>query len=53
MRLHLWKPDTWHADALPSNAALVKCVQDIPESLQELERHYAPENYEKRLYEDS
>lgn len=53
MRSHLWKPDTWHTDVLPSNAAMVKCVQDTAESLEELERYYAPENYEKRLYQDS
>jgi uncharacterized protein len=53
LRSHLWKPDTWHPDALPSSAALVKCVQDIPESLEELERYYAPANYGKRLYQDS
>lgn len=53
MRSGLWKPDSWHPDALPCHAALVKCVQDTPESLEELERYYAPENYEKRLYQDS
>lgn len=53
MRSHLWKPDTWQPDVLPSNAALTKCVQDVPESLEELERYYAPENYAQRLYQDS
>jgi uncharacterized protein len=53
MRSQLWKPDTWHPDLLPSNAQLVKCVQDVRESLEELEQYYAPENYEKKLYQDS
>ena len=53
MRSQLWKPDTWPADVLPSTAVLTKCVTDIPESLEELERYYAPENYEKKLYEDN
>src|SRR5215469_2158304 len=53
MRSHLWQPGTWHPDALPSHAALVKCVLDTPESLEELERYYAPENYEKKLYRDN
>jgi uncharacterized protein len=53
MRSHLWKPDTWHPELLPSNAKLVKCVQDVQESLEELEQYYAPENYEKKLYQDS
>ena len=52
MRSDLWQPDSWHPDVLPSNATMVKCVQDTAESLEELERYYAPENYEKRLYED-
>jgi len=53
MRSHLWKPDTWQPDLLPSNAKLVKGVQDVRESLEELEQYYAPENYEKKLYRDS
>jgi len=53
MRSDLWKPDSWHPDVLPSHAALVKCVQTIPESLEELEQYYAPENYDKKLYQDN
>lgn len=53
MRSHLWNPDTWHPGMLPSNAALIKCVQDTLESLEELEQYYAPENYEQKLYQDS
>src|SRR5215472_6432812 len=53
MRSHLWKPDSWNPDALPSTSTLIKCVQDITESLEELEEFYAPENYEKKLYQDS
>lgn len=53
MRSQLWKPDSWPADTLPSHATLVKCVQDTPESLDELERYYAPQYYEKRLYQDN
>ncbi|HWF79038.1 MAG TPA: pyridoxamine 5'-phosphate oxidase family protein [Streptosporangiaceae bacterium] len=53
MRSDLWKPDSWHPDVLPSHAALVKCVQTIPESLEELEQYYAPENYGKKLYQDN
>ena len=52
MRSHLWKPDTWQPDLLPSNAKLVKGVQDVQESLEELEEYYAPQNYEKKLYRD-
>ena len=53
MRSHQWQPDTWQPDLLPSNAKLVKCVQEVRESLAELEQYYAPENYEKKLYQDS
>jgi PPOX class probable FMN-dependent enzyme len=53
MRSQLWRPDSWHPDVLPSNAVLIKRVQDTLESLEELERYYAPENYEKKLYQDS
>jgi uncharacterized protein len=53
MRAHLWQPDTWHSEALPANAALLKCAFNLPDSLEELERHYAPENVENRLYHDS
>lgn len=53
LRSALWKPDSWQPDVLPSHATLVKCVQDVTESLEELERYYAPDNYEKKLYRDS
>jgi PPOX class probable FMN-dependent enzyme len=50
MRSHLWEPETWRADALPSHATLVKRVQDTPETLEELEERYAPANYSQLLY---
>lgn len=51
MRSRLWDPSSWPApEALPSVAALCKLVQDTPETLQELEAHYAPGHYEKLLY---
>jgi uncharacterized protein len=54
LRSELWKPESWQPGVLPSHATLVKCVQDgVEESLEELERYYAPENYEKKLYRDS
>jgi len=53
MRSHLWQPGTWHPEALPSNATLLKCAFNLQDSLEELERYYAPENLEKRLYQDS
>ena len=50
MRSQLWQPQTWRPDALPSPAALVKAVQETPETLEELEDYYAPANYAERLY---
>ncbi|MCL2584317.1 MAG: pyridoxamine 5'-phosphate oxidase family protein [Streptosporangiales bacterium] len=51
MRSQLWQPSSWPSpDDLPSVARLCKLVQDTPETLEELERHYSPEHYEKLLY---
>ncbi|MCX4093720.1 pyridoxamine 5'-phosphate oxidase family protein [Nocardia sp. alder85J] len=51
LRSGLWQPPQWPEDPLPSAACLAKEVQaGITESLAELERHYAPEHYEKLLY---
>ena len=51
MRSQTWEPSTWPAaDALPSIAALCKAVQEPPETVEELEAHYSPANYGKKLY---
>jgi uncharacterized protein len=50
LRSRLWQPDSWQADALPSHATLVKRIQETPETLEELEEHYAPANYQRLLY---
>ena len=50
MRSQLWQPQTWRPGDLPSPAALVKAVQETPETLGELEEYYAPANYSRRLY---
>src|SRR5437660_1251948 len=42
MRSGLWRPEAWRPDALPSHAAIVKAVQDTPETLEELEVYYKP-----------
>jgi hypothetical protein len=49
-RSGLWQPDTWGDPArLPSIACIVKATMEIPETLEEIERHYGPE-YDKMLY---
>ena len=51
MRSGLWEPADWpSAEHIPSVAALTKAVQDTPESLEELQAYYAPENYQRKLY---
>ncbi len=49
MRSRMWRPETWHPEVLPPHATIVKEVQDTPETLAELERHYGP-SYEDLLY---
>jgi PPOX class probable FMN-dependent enzyme len=50
MRSELWRPNAWQPDAVPGPAAIVKAVQDTPETLEELDAHYAPDRYAKLLY---
>ncbi|MEV6812551.1 pyridoxamine 5'-phosphate oxidase family protein [Micromonospora sp. NPDC051296] len=49
LRSHLWQPETWPVDPLPSRARLIKEVEAPAETLTELERHYGPE-YASKLY---
>ena len=49
LRSELWQPETWRPDAIPAHAALVKAVQDTPETLEELVEYYGPQ-YVSRLY---
>ncbi|GAA3177796.1 pyridoxamine 5'-phosphate oxidase family protein [Nonomuraea roseoviolacea] len=49
LRSALWKPDSWQPEALPSHARLIKDVQVVEESLEQLEQYYG-ESYAKRLY---
>jgi uncharacterized protein len=50
LRSELWDPATWHPEALPSTANIVKSVQaDIEETVADLERHYGP-GYLRGLY---
>jgi hypothetical protein len=51
LRSELWQPETWHPEVLPRHAVLVKSLQFTPETLDELDEYYAPENYSKKLYQ--
>jgi uncharacterized protein len=50
-RSSVWQPETWPDPAsLPSTACLAKEVTGTAETLEELERYYAPEQYDRKLY---
>ncbi|MEV5208267.1 pyridoxamine 5'-phosphate oxidase family protein [Micromonospora sp. NPDC053740] len=49
LRSALWRPETWQPDVLPSRARLIKEVEALPESLEDLERYYGPE-YATKIY---
>ena len=50
-RSSVWEPESWPDPAsLPSTAQLAKDVADVPETLEELERYYSPEQYDRKLY---
>lgn len=50
-RAHLWEPDTWAPDRVPSRAVIAHELEPIPGlGLAELEERYRPENYDRGLY---
>jgi PPOX class probable FMN-dependent enzyme len=49
LRSQLWEPESWHPDALPPHAQIVKSVQPCEETLEELERYYGPQ-YAAHIY---
>jgi PPOX class probable FMN-dependent enzyme len=54
MRSALWDEETWpDPTSLPSTACLAKDVAEGPETLEELEHYYSPEQYEPKLYNDA
>jgi uncharacterized protein len=50
MRSGLWDQASWQPGAVPTTAALCKAVQNPPETLEQLEDYYSPENYAPKLY---
>jgi uncharacterized protein len=50
LRSALWRPEEWVPDGLPSHARLVKEVQSVTESVEELEAYYGP-SYREKLYQ--
>ncbi|WP_280431257.1 pyridoxamine 5'-phosphate oxidase family protein [Nocardia brasiliensis] len=52
LRSHLWQPEQWPDDGLPSWPHLVKEVQsEVTATIEQLEQHYAPANYNAKLYQ--
>ncbi|MFD1933560.1 MULTISPECIES: pyridoxamine 5'-phosphate oxidase family protein [Nonomuraea] len=49
LRSKLWEPETWNPDAMPSHATIIKSLQKVEESLEELERYYG-DSYKEKLY---
>jgi PPOX class probable FMN-dependent enzyme len=49
LRSELWKPETWNPEVLPPHPQIVKSVQRVEESLEELERYYGTQ-YVENLY---
>jgi PPOX class probable FMN-dependent enzyme len=50
-RSSVWQPETWpDPTSLPSTAELAKDVADLPDTLEELEHYYSPEQYDRKLY---
>ncbi|MBE1487411.1 pyridoxamine 5'-phosphate oxidase family protein [Plantactinospora soyae] len=49
MRSGLWRPETWDPEVLPPHPQIIKRVQQIEETLEQLETYYGPQ-YAKGLY---
>jgi hypothetical protein len=50
-RSSIWQPETWPDPAsLPSTAQLARDLVEGSETLEELERYYSPEQYDRKLY---
>ena len=49
LRSHLWDPETWEPDALPSRAVITHTFERADQPLAEVEEHYGP-TYAEELY---
>ena len=49
MRAHLWQPETWQPDALPSRARIVQRLERPAEPIETLDQYYGP-SYADGLY---
>lgn len=49
LRSSLWKPESWHPDAVPSRAQIAKTLERPDDSIEELEAYYGAQ-YAEGLY---
>ena len=49
LRSHLWRPESWHPEAVPPRPLISKTLERQDATLAELEHHYGPE-YANQLY---
>ncbi|MBO0812020.1 MAG: pyridoxamine 5'-phosphate oxidase family protein [Microlunatus sp.] len=50
MRSQLWKPETWHPEAVPSRPLIAKALERKDDDLAEIEAYYSEAEYSKKLY---
>jgi PPOX class probable FMN-dependent enzyme len=51
LRSRLWQPETWAPEAVvPRRAVIAHEVERAEQSVEDLDRYYAPESYERGLY---
>lgn len=50
LRSHLWQPETWAPDALPSRAEIAHALERQDESLEQVRAYYESPSYGAHLY---
>jgi PPOX class probable FMN-dependent enzyme len=49
LRSHLWQPDNWQPDQVPSRARIAQALERPEETVEALEQYYGP-SYAEKLY---
>ncbi len=50
LRSHLWEPDTWHPDAVPSRSEIAHALERSDQTLEEVRAYYEGPGYQAQLY---
>ncbi|WP_275691313.1 pyridoxamine 5'-phosphate oxidase family protein [Pseudonocardia broussonetiae] len=53
LRSHLWKPEEWRPDALPSRAKIVQALERTSDPLEEVQAYYESPSYNDGLYKQN